>query len=119
MNRFLLAGILTAAIGVTFLTRAGNAQDAAGWAATVDIHRDIEYASVNGFSLKLDLYIPKAAAKPMPLFIWIHGGSSLPARARRRLWHRSQSDRCRGRVGRRPSRGSARHNGRPPGTRGR
>ncbi len=35
--------------------------------------RDIEYASVNGNSLKLDLYLPEA--KSRPLIIWVHGGA--------------------------------------------
>ena len=36
--------------------------------------RDVEYAKVDGQSLKLDLYLPeKSDAKP-PLLVWIHGG---------------------------------------------
>ncbi len=36
--------------------------------------RDVEYANVDGQSLKLDLYLPaKSDAKP-PLLVWIHGG---------------------------------------------
>jgi len=40
----------------------------------VKASRDVEYAKVDGQSLKLDLYIPeKSDAKP-PLLVWIHGG---------------------------------------------
>ena len=40
----------------------------------VKVHRDLEYANVDGQSLKLDLYLPeKSDAKP-PLLVWIHGG---------------------------------------------
>jgi acetyl esterase/lipase len=36
--------------------------------------RDLEYANVDGESLRLDLYLPeKSDAKP-PLLVWIHGG---------------------------------------------
>ncbi len=37
-------------------------------------HRDIEYAEVDGRSLKLDLYLPKEAQNP-PLVVWVHGGA--------------------------------------------
>ncbi|MCX6093311.1 MAG: alpha/beta hydrolase [Candidatus Bipolaricaulota bacterium] len=38
--------------------------------------RDIEYAVVDGISLKLDLYLPDApSAKPAPLVVYIHGGA--------------------------------------------
>jgi acetyl esterase/lipase len=39
-----------------------------------DSKLDLEYANVNGHSLKLDLFLPKGAAKPIPLVIFIHGG---------------------------------------------
>lgn len=40
----------------------------------VTMKRDIEYASVDGQSLKLDLYLPKASEDTPPLVVWIHGG---------------------------------------------
>lgn len=40
---------------------------------TVIEHRDLEYASINGKSLLLDLYLPKGVKNP-PLLVWIHGG---------------------------------------------
>jgi acetyl esterase/lipase len=50
--------------------RGGGRKLPAGVKAT----RDVEYAKVDGQSLKLDLYIPaKSEAKP-PLLVWIHGG---------------------------------------------
>lgn len=37
--------------------------------------RDVEYASVDGISLRLDLYLPKPIPEhPVPLVIWVHGG---------------------------------------------
>jgi acetyl esterase/lipase len=40
----------------------------------VETVRNIEYARPNGFSLKLDLYIPGGVLKPMPVVMWVHGG---------------------------------------------
>lgn len=40
----------------------------------VQVSRDIEYAQVDGHSLKLDLYRPDGATSP-PLLVWIHGGA--------------------------------------------
>jgi acetyl esterase/lipase len=37
-------------------------------------HRDLEYASVNGKSLKLDLFVPPKSSKPTPVIVWVHGG---------------------------------------------
>lgn len=37
------------------------------------IRKDIEFANVDGHSLKLDLYLPSEAKQP-PLVVWIHGG---------------------------------------------
>jgi acetyl esterase/lipase len=42
--------------------------------AGMTIHRDVEYANVDGKSLKLDLYLPTHAGKPFPVLMWIHGG---------------------------------------------
>lgn len=41
--------------------------------AEVKQYQDIEYANVNGQSLKLDLYIPTEVKQPK-LVVWIHGG---------------------------------------------
>jgi acetyl esterase/lipase len=37
----------------------------------------LEYGKVNGRALRLDLYLPEKADKPLPLIIWIHGGAWL------------------------------------------
>jgi acetyl esterase/lipase len=38
--------------------------------------RDLEYAKVEGKSLKLDLYLPpREAGRRLPLVVWIHGGA--------------------------------------------
>ena len=41
-------------------------------AEAVRIHKDLEFAAVDGQSLKLDLYMP--AVSDPPLVVWIHGG---------------------------------------------
>src|ERR1700744_2643872 len=40
----------------------------------INVWKDIEYANVDGHSLKLDLYIPENISHPAPLIIDIHGG---------------------------------------------
>lgn len=40
----------------------------------VKVHYDLEYAVVDGQSLKLDLYIPEHSEVKPPLLVWIHGG---------------------------------------------
>lgn len=37
--------------------------------------RDVEYAVVDGHSLKLDVYADEAADKSCPLVVWVHGGA--------------------------------------------
>lgn len=37
-------------------------------------HRDLEYAEIDGASLKLDIYMPKNVDGLPPLMVWIHGG---------------------------------------------
>lgn len=59
--------------------------------AYAEVLKDVEYASVDGISLKLDLYLPDGRSEgPIPLVIWIHGGgwragSKAPTRAPRTL----------------------------------
>lgn len=38
------------------------------------VERDIEYANINGYSLKLDMYYPKSAKTAVPAVIYVHGG---------------------------------------------
>jgi acetyl esterase/lipase len=40
----------------------------------VDVWKDVEYAKVDGYSLKLDLYVPENVAAPVPLIVDVHGG---------------------------------------------
>ena len=40
----------------------------------IQVTRDIEFAKVDGHSLKLDLYRPVGAMSP-PLVVWVHGGA--------------------------------------------
>jgi acetyl esterase/lipase len=39
------------------------------------IIRDLEYTTGGGRSRSLDLYLPAPALEPLPLVVWIHGGS--------------------------------------------
>jgi len=38
------------------------------------VYANVEYAKVNGGSLKLDIYLPKTVKGKLPLIVWIHGG---------------------------------------------
>lgn len=40
----------------------------------VDVRRDLVYESANGRNL-YDLYLPKNATGPLPVVVWVHGGS--------------------------------------------
>ena len=40
----------------------------------VKVMKDLEYASVDGESLRLDLYLPKKSGGKPSLLVWIHGG---------------------------------------------
>jgi acetyl esterase/lipase len=46
--------------------------------------RDVEYARVDGKPLRLDLYLPTDAPKPMPVIVFIHGGA----------WRTGSKERC-------------------------
>jgi acetyl esterase/lipase len=37
--------------------------------------KDLEYGTASGRAMRLDLYLPEKADKPLPLIIWIHGGA--------------------------------------------
>ena len=57
--------------------------------ASVEVLKDIEYATPNGISLKLDLYRPKAAKEPVPVIVFVHGGgwkNGNKDRGRRGAW---------------------------------
>jgi acetyl esterase/lipase len=56
------------ALVVAFTVARGQATD------TVDVQRDIIYASPGNIPVKLDLYVPTGLAKPPPIVIYIHGG---------------------------------------------
>ena len=43
--------------------------------SSVRVQRDLEYAHVNGQTLKLDLYSPKQPVGKLPVVVWIHGGA--------------------------------------------
>ncbi len=37
--------------------------------------KDLEYGKASGRAMRLDLYLPEQAGKPLPLIVWIHGGA--------------------------------------------
>lgn len=40
------------------------------------LHREVTYARAIGFRpLKMDIWLPRQAVKPVPLVIWVHGGA--------------------------------------------
>ena len=46
-----------------------------GALAEPEIIRDIEFARPNGYSLKLDLYLPEGRGdEALPTVLWVHGG---------------------------------------------
>lgn len=59
---------------VLLSTIVGSTLVAADERFEIEVSRDIEFAKVDGISLKLDLYQPKAATFP-PLIVWVHGGA--------------------------------------------
>ena len=83
--RFKSCGAVVFAIVVMFsLQLAGNRSGAAkSLAASPGVRpprgivamRDLEYARVDGKSMRLDIYGPRASKKPLPLVVWIHGGA--------------------------------------------
>jgi len=40
----------------------------------VEVLRDLVYGTGGGRDLRLDLYLPEEAPRPMPLIVWVHGG---------------------------------------------
>lgn len=60
------------------LACAGYAQDAASWTAHVGpayrAYNDVVYQKVNNYDLKLDVYVPRNAAGPLPTVMYFHGG---------------------------------------------
>ena len=45
---------------------------------------DLEFANVNGHSLKLDLHLPENNSGKLPVVVWIHGGG----------WHAGNKSKC-------------------------
>jgi len=62
-----ICGCMFLALGAAF----GHSSYAA---ESQPVRQDITYATVDGIDLKLDLHLPKAAAKPR-LLVWVHGGA--------------------------------------------
>jgi acetyl esterase/lipase len=58
-----------------FLQRGGDQIVARLLPPGVKAIRDVEYARVDGRSLRLDLYLPTSVSKPAPVIVFIHGGA--------------------------------------------
>jgi acetyl esterase/lipase len=56
------------------LLAAACAHGARGAAGPAPTHADLDYAVVDGHTLRLDLYLPDAA-RQAPLLVWVHGGA--------------------------------------------
>jgi acetyl esterase/lipase len=81
LSRVLATGIGLVALtaSVVLVTPAADvilAASAAGdiTAGNVQVMRDLTYATVDGKTLLLDLYLPPAPAGLRPLIVWVHGG---------------------------------------------
>lgn len=66
-------------LSIVILAHAANAP-----AAEPRVRKDLEFAKVDGHSMKLDLYMPEAESPEPRLVVWIHGGG----------WRGGSKDRC-------------------------
>jgi acetyl esterase/lipase len=75
MRRLVVLALTLLAAGSS---NAAPPQDAASWAATAAARfrtvPDLTYLTANGNESKLDLILPREAAAPAPLLVYIHGG---------------------------------------------
>jgi len=67
-----MRSILSAVVWVVLL--GGSVLKADSLPPGVTVHTDVEYAKVGEKRLLLDLYYPKSST-PLPVIVWIHGGS--------------------------------------------
>ena len=66
--------LLAAALILCGLLLAPNANAQNARVHSARAHKDIQYATVDGKALLLDLYLPENVASP-PLVVWVHGGA--------------------------------------------
>ncbi len=67
-------GVVTAEEFQQAMQKAGRQETGRNLPEGVKILRDLEYAQVDGESLRLDLYLPEESEIKPPLLVWIHGG---------------------------------------------
>src|SRR5688500_5013652 len=65
IQRFLITAL---ALSSTTMALSGSPRQ------SLDVRKDVVFASVDGKSLGLDLYLP-ADVKSPPLLVWVHGGA--------------------------------------------
>jgi acetyl esterase/lipase len=63
--------VLTSSVLALFVSNTTKASD---FTTLPNIRKDIEFAEVDGYSLKLDLHLPRSDARS-PLIVWVHGGA--------------------------------------------
>jgi acetyl esterase/lipase len=51
-----------------------NSRWLSGLSAKYEVQPNVVYSTIDTLSDRLDLYVPRNAAKPSPVLIWIHGG---------------------------------------------
>jgi acetyl esterase/lipase len=77
MFRINTLSFVFACLGSVVLQSPAAGQSSAGrnLPASVEVRRDVEYAKVGEYSLKLDIYRPSLAGdRARPCIVWIHGG---------------------------------------------
>src|ERR1051325_9105869 len=72
LSRFIIASIF---LGLASQQSFAAFKDSASH--TFDVVKDIEWAKPKGFSLKMDIYVPKTGKKSYPVIIIYHGGGWL------------------------------------------
>jgi acetyl esterase/lipase len=75
---------ITAAAFWCQLTQSALARRVPEEVTDTTVQRDLVYKRVDSMELRLDLYSPRKISAPLPVIIWIHGGS----------WYRGRKERC-------------------------
>ncbi len=70
--------VFVLALGLSPAASSGQLSEAAAWAAYApnqyQVTPDITYLTSENFESKLDLYVPRGAAGPVPVLMYFHGG---------------------------------------------
>jgi acetyl esterase/lipase len=77
MTRTGIGRWILAALAAGAGTAAAQPAKSKGVPEGVTVHKDLDYVASGHARQKLDLYVPRAAAGPMPVILWVHGGAWL------------------------------------------